>query len=82
MLSVSEIRMLIKERPGISLRDLALHFRVSPVMMEMMVDKLIDRGDVERAAPPPCCTGDCGCSSEERGKHYKLTMKAIRALAG
>ena len=47
MLSVSEIRTLIKERPGISLRDLALHFRVSPGMMEMMVSKLVDRGDVE-----------------------------------
>ena len=43
MLSVSEIRTLIKERPGISLRDLALHFRVSPGMMEMMVSKLVDR---------------------------------------
>ena len=52
MLSVSEIRTLIKERPGISLRDLALHFRVSPGMMEMMVSKLVDRGDVETIRRP------------------------------
>ena len=63
MLSVSEIRTLIKERPGISLRDLALHFRVSPGMMEMMVSKLVDR-----------------CSSEDHGKHYKLTLKAFREM--
>ena len=74
MLSVSEIRTLIKERPGISLRDLALHFRVSPGMMEMMVSKLVDRGDVET------CGGDCGCSSEDHGKHYKLTLKAFREM--
>ena len=55
MLSVSEIRTLIKERPGISLRDLALHFRVSPGMMEMMVSKLVDRGDVETVVPTSCC---------------------------
>ena len=53
MLSVSEIRTLIKERPGISLRDLALHFRVSPGMMEMMVSKLVDRGDVEPSCRHP-----------------------------
>ncbi|MDU6430295.1 MAG: FeoC-like transcriptional regulator, partial [Sutterella wadsworthensis] len=57
MLSVSEIRTLIKERPGISLRDLALHFRVSPGMMEMMVSKLVDRGDVETVVPTSCCGG-------------------------
>lgn len=76
MLSVSEIRTLIKERPGISLRDLALHFRVSPGMMEMMVSKLVDRGDVETVVPTSCC----GCSSEDHGKHYKLTLKAFREM--
>lgn len=82
MLSVSEIRTLIKERPGISLRDLALHFRVSPGMMEMMVSKLVDRGDVETVVPTSCCCGDCGCgcSSEDHGKHYKLTLKAFREM--
>lgn len=83
MLSVSEIRTLIKERPGISLRDLALHFRVSPGMMEMMVSKLVDRGDVETVVPTSCCGGDCGCSSEDHGKHgkhYKLTLKAFREM--
>ena len=80
MLSVSEIRTLIKERPGISLRDLALHFRVSPGMMEMMVSKLVDRDDVETVVPTSCCCGDCGCSSEDHGKHYKLTLKAFREM--
>lgn len=81
MLSVADIRRLIYERPGISLRDLALHFRVSAGMMEMMVEKLIDRGDVEITVPASCCSGDCGCSSGDKPKHYKLTLKAIRALA-
>ena len=63
-----------------SVRDLALHFRVSPGMMEMMVSKLVDRGDVETVVPTSCCGGDCGCSSEDHGKHYKLTLKAFREM--
>jgi len=26
------------------------------------------------------CCGDCGCSSEDHGKHYKLTLKAFREM--
>lgn len=49
-------------------------------MMEMMVSKLVDRGDVETVVPTSCCGGDCGCSSEDHGKHYKLTLKAFREM--
>ena len=61
MVSVTEVRQLIYDRPGISLRDLAWHFKVSAPMMEMMLDKLVSRSDVEVVHQVSCCGGDCGC---------------------
>ena len=55
-------------------------FKLPSGMMEMMVSKLVDRGDVETVVPTSCCGGDCGCSSEDHGKHYKLTLKAFREM--
>ncbi len=78
MFTANDIRRLIAERPGVSLRDLALHFKVTPPLMEMMLEKLETKGDVERVAPVSCCGGECGCSGEHKG--YKLTLKAIEAL--
>lgn len=84
MLTPAAVRTLIAERPGVSLRDLALHFRVSEGMMEMFLERLAARGDVETVlAPASCCSGGCtGCGSADAcgGKGYKLSMKAIRAM--
>ena len=80
MVSVTEVRELIHDRPGISLRDLSWHFKVAAPMMEMMLDKLIARGDVEVVHPVSCCGGDCGCSGEGHGKAYRLTMRAREAF--
>lgn len=78
MFSVLDVRSLIAERPGVSLRDLALHFKVSPGMMEMMLEKLISRGDVECFNLSSCCGGECSCGGEHH-KAYKLTMKGREA---
>ena len=78
MVSVTEVRQLIYDRPGISLRDLAWHFKVSAPMMEMMLDKLVSRSDVEVVHQVSCCGGDCGCSGH--GKGYRLTLQAAAAL--
>ena len=80
MVSVTEVRQLIYDRPGISLRDLAWHFKVSAPMMEMMLDKLVSRSDVEVVHQVSCCGGDCGSSGEGHGKGYRLTLQAAAAL--
>lgn len=80
MVSVTEVRQLIYDRPGISLRDLAWHFKVSAPMMEMMLDKLVSRSDVEVVHQVSCGGGDCGCSGEGHGKGYRLTLQAAAAL--
>lgn len=79
MFSILDVRSLIAQRPGVSLRDLALHFKVSPGMMEMMLDKLISRGDVECFVAASCCGGECGCNGGHH-KSYKLTLKGRQAL--
>ncbi|MDO5531134.1 FeoC-like transcriptional regulator [Sutterella sp.] len=81
MINVKDVRALIAERPGVTLRDLSWHFKVSPVMMELMLDKLIERGDIEKFNPPACCGGDCGCHDEGHPKAYRLTFAARQALA-
>lgn len=79
MFSVNDLRQLIAERPGVTLRDLALHFKVTAPLMEMMCERLIERGDLEVVTQPSaCCGGDCGCSGGPKG--YKLTLKAIAAM--
>lgn len=80
MFSVLDVRSLIAQRPGVSLRDLSYHFKVSPGMMEMMLEKLISRGDVECFNLSSCCGGECGCDGLHH-KAYKLTLKGRETLA-
>lgn len=64
---LSALRRFIRERPGASARELALHFRLSAGLAEAMLERLALRGDIERlpqAEGAACaCSGCTGCSS-------------------
>ena len=63
-----EIRNLLEERRRMTLRDLALHFRTEPSVLEPMLDRLVERGRIcriEEAGGPLC--GRCsGCSRRDK----------------
>lgn len=73
MTSIIDIRTYILEHPGVSLNELALHFKTSESMMEALLSRLIERGDVE-AYERPKCTGSCCCSDDAR-QCYRPTRR-------
>lgn len=67
MVSMLDVRRLVEERPGITLRDLAWHFRVSENLMAGLVSHLVDRGDLAKVPLLPTCSGcSSGCASDGR----------------
>ncbi len=72
MTSIIDIRTYIREHPGVSLSELALHFKKSEPMMEALITRLVERGDVE-AFERPKCTGSC-CSDDAR-QCYRPTRR-------
>ena len=65
MPSISEIRTYIKNRPGISMKELCIHFKISESLLDGMIMKLVERGDVVEFEPPKC-TGSCCCGNGPR----------------
>ena len=61
-----EIRALLAEHGRLSLRELALHFSISPDALEPMLELLINKGQV-RIVSGGCGKGSCaGCSCADR----------------
>lgn len=68
MVSMIDIRRLVTERPGITKRDLAWHFRVSENLMDSLLAHLIDRGDLAAVRLMPHCAGcSSGCTTAATG---------------
>ena len=63
-----EIKQLLRERGGMTLRELAVHFKMETTALEPMLQVLVDKGTV-RVAEAGCDTGQkscTGCSREDR----------------
>ncbi len=73
MTSIIDIRTYIREHPGVSLNELALRFKTSEPMMEALLSRLVERGDVESYERPKC-TGSCCCSGDAR-QCYRPTRR-------
>lgn len=65
MSSISEVRNHVKNHPGISIKELCIHFKTSESLMDGMILKLVERGDVVEFEPPKC-KGSCSCGNTPR----------------
>lgn len=72
---LSEILRLLESRGAMSLRELAIHFRVEPSALEGMLELLERKGRVERLDSR--CRGCKGCV--EMRREDCLLYRAVRA---
>ena len=75
MVSMLDVRRLVEERPGITLRDLACHFRVSENLMAGLVSHLVDRGDLAKV---PLLLGLLERLRFGRAACFRLSPAALR----
>lgn len=73
---LSEIVRLVKRNNQISLRDIAIHFRMESSAVEPMMDILLRKGKVKLFGAE-CLSGSCsGCSCSSRESMMLYTLAA------
>ncbi len=61
---LSDLQTYIAKQGVISLKDLSLHFRTDPSVLQPMVDTLIRKGRVRALQPASKCGGCNSCDSK------------------
>lgn len=81
MVSLMEVKDLLNRRGAMKEQDLAYHFRCNPEMIQMICEKLQQKGLIEpfMTGSEACCPhsflesleGGCSCSSEPPAKAWR-----------
>jgi putative ferrous iron transport protein C len=72
---LTDTKQLLRERGRLSLRELAVHFRMTPDAVQPMMDLLVAKGQVTEIRASGCgdsCDG-CGCTSQADMIVYEIT---------
>ena len=70
-----EIQQLLRDRGRLSLRELALHFRMEPDAVEPMLDLLVSKGRISRVdfhCSSGCSCSGCSCASRDDLLLYEI----------
>ena len=76
MASLIELRDYVKSKGSISLIEMANEFRTPKELLEPMMERLVQKGQIETWVPKvmhsPCCSDrkSCGCGGEEKTVRY------------
>lgn len=76
MASLIELRDYVKSKGSISLIEMANEFRTPKELLELMMERLVQKGQIETWVPKvmhsPCCSDgkSCGCGGEEKPVRY------------
>lgn len=64
------LQSYIAVRGTVSLADLAQHFRMDPLALRPMLDRLTRKGRIRRLPCPDRCSG-CQCCAESQLEYYE-----------
>ena len=74
MASLMELRDAVKSRGKVSLIELANEYRMPKERVEAMMERLVEKGQVEtwvpREAPACDCGGNCACGVAHKPLRY------------